>query len=90
VPAVAHPVRDHCLAPDRSVDAPIASVGGRYGRAFPALATLEVGGRLVAEVLLGLLDADPESDRALAPQWEPTLPAAGERFGVLDLLVGPP
>jgi Animal haem peroxidase len=48
----------------------------------------EVGGRLVAEVLLGLLDADPESYRVLDPGWEPTLPAAGERFGVLDLLVG--
>jgi Animal haem peroxidase len=48
----------------------------------------EVGGRLVAEVLLGLLDADPESYRVLEPAWEPTLPAAGERFGVLDLLVG--
>jgi Animal haem peroxidase len=49
----------------------------------------EVGGRLVAEVLLGLLDADPESYRALHPQWEPTLPAAGERFTVLDLLLAP-
>ena len=49
----------------------------------------EVGGRLVAEVLLGLLDADPESYRVLDPGWEPTLPAAGERFGVLDLLAGP-
>jgi hypothetical protein len=48
----------------------------------------EVGGRLVAEVLLGLLDADPESYRALAPEWQPTLPAAGERFELLDLLVG--
>jgi len=48
----------------------------------------EVGGRLVAEVLLGLLDADPEAYRVLDPGWEPTLPAAGERFGVLDLLVG--
>ena len=50
---------------------------------------MQVGGRLVAEVLLGLLDADPESYRVLEPEWEPTLPAAGERFGVLDLLVGP-
>jgi hypothetical protein len=49
----------------------------------------EVGGRLVAEVLLGLLDADPESYRALDPQWQPTLPAAGERFTVLDLLLAP-
>ena len=48
----------------------------------------EVGGRLVAGVLLGLLDADPESYLALDPDWEPTLPAASERFGVLDLLVG--
>ena len=48
----------------------------------------EVGGRLVAEVLLGLLDADPESYRVLDPAWEPTLPATGERFSVLDLLSG--
>jgi Animal haem peroxidase len=49
----------------------------------------EVGGRLVAEVLLGLLDADPESYRVLDPQWQPTLPAAGERFTLLDLLLAP-
>jgi len=47
----------------------------------------EVGGRLVAEVLLGLLDADPESYRALEPAWQPTLPAEGERFSLLDLLL---
>jgi hypothetical protein len=47
----------------------------------------EVGGRLVAEVLLGLLEADPESYRALDPSWQPTLPAEGERFTVLDLLL---
>jgi hypothetical protein len=47
----------------------------------------EVGGRLVAEVLLGLLDADPESYRALDPSWQPTLPAEGERFTLLDLLL---
>src|SRR4051794_10102390 len=41
MPAVAHPVRDHCLAPDRPVDAPIAPVEGRYGRAFPDLPALE-------------------------------------------------
>jgi hypothetical protein len=49
----------------------------------------EVGGRLVAEVLLGLLDADPESYRALEPSWRPTLPARGERFTLLDLLLAP-
>ena len=47
----------------------------------------EVGGRLVAEVLLGLIDADPESYRALEPDWQPTLPASGERFELLDLLL---
>jgi hypothetical protein len=45
-----------------------------------------VGGRIVAEVLLGLLDADPESYRANDPSWSPTLPVAGERFSLLDLL----
>ena len=49
----------------------------------------EVGGRLVAEVLLGLLDADPESYRALDPSWQPTLPARGGRFTLLDLLLAP-
>jgi hypothetical protein len=47
----------------------------------------EVGGRLVAEVLLGLLDADPESYRAIDPAWQPTLRAEGERFTILDLLL---
>ena len=36
--ATAHHVRDHCLAPARAVDAPVA--GGRYGRLFPALRPL--------------------------------------------------
>ena len=49
----------------------------------------EVGGRLVAEVLLGLLDADPESYRELDPSWQPTLPARDERFTLLDLLLAP-
>ena len=41
MPAVAHQVRDHCLAPERAVDSPIAPVGGRYGRAFADLPALE-------------------------------------------------
>jgi hypothetical protein len=44
------------------------------------------GGRIVAEVLIGILDADPGSYRANAPDWTPTLPARGERFGLTDLL----
>jgi hypothetical protein len=46
------------------------------------------GGRIVAEVLIGILDADPESYRANEPDWTPTLPARGERFGLTDLLTG--
>ena len=46
-----------------------------------------VGGRIVGEVLVGLLDADPESFRVLDPDWLPTLPAAEPgRYGLADLL----
>jgi hypothetical protein len=46
-----------------------------------------VGGRIVAEVLLGLLDADPGAYRRGQPGWRPELPSAkaGE-FGMADLL----
>jgi hypothetical protein len=47
-----------------------------------------VGGRIVGEVLVGIVDADPESFRAIDPGWTPTLPArrAGA-FGLADILV---
>jgi hypothetical protein len=45
-----------------------------------------VGGRIVAEVLIGLLRADPASYLRLEPDWEPTLLAAGPGFGLADLL----
>ncbi len=47
----------------------------------------EVGGRIVAEVLLGLLMADPTSFVATKPDWKPVLPSskAGE-FTMGDLL----
>jgi Animal haem peroxidase len=47
-----------------------------------------VGGRIVGEVLVGIIDADPESFRSLDPNWAPTLPArrAGA-FGLADILV---
>jgi hypothetical protein len=45
------------------------------------------GGRIVAEVLIGILDADPGSYRANEPGWTPTLPAREERFGLTDLLL---
>ena len=45
-----------------------------------------VGGRIVTEVLIGLVRADPASYLSLEPGWRPTLPAAGPRFGLTDLL----
>jgi hypothetical protein len=45
-----------------------------------------VGGRIVAEVLIGLLRADPASQLSLDPSWTPTLPAAGPGFALADLL----
>ncbi len=46
-----------------------------------------VGGRIVAEVLVGIIDADPESFRSVEPSWTPTLPAHEPgRFGIADLL----
>ena len=45
-----------------------------------------VGGRIVAEVLIGLLRADPASYLSLQPGWMPHLPASGECFGLVDLL----
>jgi heme peroxidase len=45
-----------------------------------------VGGQIVAEVLIGLLRADPASYLSLEPGWQPTLPAAGSGFGLADLL----
>jgi Animal haem peroxidase len=46
-----------------------------------------VGGRIVGEVLVGIVDTDGESCRAVDPGWRPTLPAAEPgRFGLADLL----
>jgi hypothetical protein len=47
----------------------------------------EVGGRIVAEVLLGLIDADPTSYRNAETEWTPSLPAAqAGHFTMADLL----
>jgi Animal haem peroxidase len=47
-----------------------------------------VGGRIVAEVILGLLQLDPTSYLTARPDWRPTLPArfARTRFEMADLL----
>ncbi|HEX5201917.1 MAG TPA: peroxidase family protein [Actinoplanes sp.] len=46
-----------------------------------------VGGRIVAEVLIGLLRADPTSYLSVEPDWRPTLPAAGAGFALADLIM---
>jgi hypothetical protein len=47
-----------------------------------------VGGRIVGEVLVGIIDADPGSFRSVAPDWTPTLPARRPgAFGLADILV---
>ncbi|HWH34882.1 MAG TPA: peroxidase family protein [Acidimicrobiales bacterium] len=47
-----------------------------------------VGGRIVGEVIIGLLQSDGESYLAREPGWRPTLPAAagGGDFRMVDLL----
>ena len=45
-----------------------------------------VGARIVTEVLIGLLRADPGSYLTASPRWRPTLPAAGDTFTLADLL----
>ncbi|MBV9279141.1 MAG: peroxidase [Chloroflexi bacterium] len=46
-----------------------------------------VGGRIVGEVLLGLIDADPGSYRSVAPSWTPELPGRrADHFTFTDLL----
>ena len=45
-----------------------------------------VGGRIVAEVLIGLIEADPRSFLTLQPNWTPTLTGAGRSFRMKDFL----
>jgi hypothetical protein len=46
-----------------------------------------VGGRIVTEVLIGLLRADPAGYLSLEPDWQPTLAVDGAGFGLIDLLI---
>jgi Animal haem peroxidase len=47
----------------------------------------EVGGRIVGEVLVGIVDSDPESYRTIHPDWVPTLPSADPgRYTLADLV----
>ncbi|MDA0181944.1 hypothetical protein OJ997_16695 [Solirubrobacter phytolaccae] len=46
-----------------------------------------VGGRIVGEVLVGVVDSDPESFRSVDPGWTPTLPSRrADGFGLADIL----
>jgi hypothetical protein len=50
-----------------------------------------VGGRIVAEVFIGLMQGDRESYLSQEPDWEPFLPtldpaSRGEDFKMVDLL----
>ena len=46
-----------------------------------------VGGRIVGEVLVGIICSDPESYLAVDPTWMPTLPRHEGGFRLRDLLV---
>ncbi len=47
-----------------------------------------VGSLIVGEVLLGIVDGDPESFRSLMPSWRPTLPGGTPgQFTIADLLI---
>jgi hypothetical protein len=49
-----------------------------------------VGGRIVGEVVVGIIDADPESFRAAEADWRPTLPSVEPgRYTLIDLLRAP-
>ena len=44
----------------------------------------------MGEVLVGIIDADPESFRSVEPSWHPTLPSNdSDGFGIADILVAP-
>ncbi len=45
-----------------------------------------VGGRIVGEVLVGIVDNDPESFRSVDPGWTPTLPSRTGAFGLADIV----
>jgi hypothetical protein len=45
-----------------------------------------VGGRIVAEVFIGLLESDPGSYLASRSRWRPTLPSKNDEFRMTDFL----
>jgi len=45
-----------------------------------------VGGRIVAEVFVGLLQSDPGSFLSIQPGWRPSLPSKSGAFQMTDFL----
>jgi hypothetical protein len=45
-----------------------------------------VGGRIVAEVILGLMFGDPNSLLRLDPLWQPKEPLGGAKFALKDFV----
>jgi hypothetical protein len=45
-----------------------------------------VGGRIVTEVFVGLLQSDPNAYLATQPRWQPTLPTRNGSFRITDFL----
>jgi Animal haem peroxidase len=45
-----------------------------------------VGGTIVGEVIIGLLQLDPASFLSVQPDWQPTLPNRGGEFRMVDFL----
>jgi hypothetical protein len=45
-----------------------------------------VGGRIVAEVLIGLIQSDPRSYLVQKPNWTPTLASSRSTFRMKDFL----
>ena len=45
-----------------------------------------VGGTIVAEVIIGLLQLDRASFLSVQPNWQPTLPNRGGEFRMVDFL----
>jgi hypothetical protein len=45
-----------------------------------------MAGRIVAEVLIGLLPSDPNGYLVVNPSWNPTIPSATGSFKMTDFL----
>jgi hypothetical protein len=73
-------------APDFDGDAPLWFYVLREAELLAGSRHLgPVGGRIVAEVLIGLLAGDPLSWLNIEPDWQPTLAQNG-RFGMAELI----